>query len=241
VGEILAFNWHWYAIGGVSVLAGLMALQWMSWSVVHKTLGCFGLAVAVLWTAGSLAVSHWIYDRSPLREWTWIKALLPNGPRRWCNIHCGLDESSETLRSLFPNSSADVLDIFNPAEMTEPSIARARKRSAEICTPADAQDLPLADASCDAVFLLFTAHELRSPEAREAFFRETRRVLASDGRIIVTEHLRDGPNFCAFGPGAFHFFSRREWLRVFDRGSLALVEEFSITPFVRIFVLRRAT
>lgn len=42
-----------------------------------------------------------------------------------------------------------------------------------------------------------------------------------------------------FGPGFLHFHSRRVWTRCFAAAGLAVHEEFSITPFVRIFVLRR--
>jgi SAM-dependent methyltransferase len=153
-----------------------------------------------------------------------------------------LDESSGALREFFPESTLTVLDIFDPAEMTEPSIVRARKgrvRSESIA--ASARRLPAASASWDAVCLLFAAHELRTAAGREALFAEVHRLLDNDGLVIVAEHLRDVPNFCAFGPGAFHFFPRREWLRVFEHASLHVADEFPITPFVRVFVLRRAS
>jgi hypothetical protein len=49
--------------------------------------------------------------------------------------------------------------------------------------------------------------------------------------------LRDLPNFLCFGAAAFHFLSRRTWLRSFRDGGLVLDREFSITPFMRAFVL----
>lgn len=159
VAEILAFNWHWYALGGLGILVGTVALQWMPLEATLRTVALFALGIGVLWATGSLATSHWIYDLSPLRKWEWVKGLLPQSPQTWCNIHCGLDESSATLRGFFPGSHAEVLDIFDPTEMTEPSIARARQReNLQACTAASASRLPLADDSCDAVFLLFAAH-----------------------------------------------------------------------------------
>jgi SAM-dependent methyltransferase len=242
VAEIVAFNWPWYAAGGLALMAGVVILQWWPLAFAYRVSGWVACGAAALWAIGSLLASYWVYDRSPLREWRWVERVLPRPPKTWCNIHCGLDESTGALREFFPEATLAVLDIFDPAEMTEPSIARARKgRGHKESIAARARRLPLADGSCDAVCLLFAAHEMRMATGREALFGEVHRILNSDGLVIVAEHLRDVPNFCAFGPGAFHFFSRREWLLVFADASLQLTDEFLITPFVRVFVLRRAS
>jgi hypothetical protein len=86
-----------------------------------------------------------------------------------------------------------------------------------------------------------SAHELRSDESRCALFAELRRVLGPAGRVVIAEHLRDWANLLAFGPGFLHFHSRRAWLRCFSRHRFDVHREFSITPFVRVFVLRRLT
>jgi SAM-dependent methyltransferase len=127
--------------------------------------------------------------------------------------------------------------------MTEPSIAVARQlaRNAVPAEPADYRHLPLPKGTIDAALLLLSAHELRSEAARSALFAELRRVLGPGGRVVVAEHLRDWTNFLAFGPGFLHFHSRRTWLRCFSRHRFDVHREFSITPFVRIFVLRRLT
>ena len=83
--------------------------------------------------------------------------------------------------------------------------------------------------------------ELRSVAARGALFTELRRVLGPGGRIVIAEHLRDWANFLAFGPGFLHFHSRRTWADCFSRHRFDIHREFSITPFVRVFVLRRLT
>jgi ubiquinone/menaquinone biosynthesis C-methylase UbiE len=89
--------------------------------------------------------------------------------------------------------------------------------------------------------LLLSAHELRTDTARGDLFAELRRVLGPGGRVVVAEHLRDWANFAAFGPGVLHFHSRRTWTRCFARHRFDVHAEFSITPFVRVFVLRRLT
>jgi SAM-dependent methyltransferase len=180
-----------------------------------------------------------VYDRSKLCDWNWIADLTTKPPTTLVNIHSGFDESSDTLRSLFPNAKLRVLDIFDQAEMSEPSIARARKLSPSRITPEPAKfrELDCASESVDLVTLLLAAHEIRGVEPRRAFFSELRRILAPGGRIILAEHLRNLPNFIAFGPGFLHFHSHRTWLSSIESAGLCVEKELSITPFVRIFVI----
>ena len=54
---------------------------------------------------------------------------------------------------------------------------------------------------------------------------------------MVVEHLRDPFNFAVFGPGAFHFLSRRNWVESTKPAGLVVLSEQRITPFVHAFVL----
>jgi ubiquinone/menaquinone biosynthesis C-methylase UbiE len=87
--------------------------------------------------------------------------------------------------------------------------------------------------------VIFAAHELRSAKARESFFRELFRVLKPGGTVLLVEHLRDWKNFLAYGPGFLHFFSHREWTRLMAAASFQLTSESGITPWVRVFQLRK--
>ena len=71
------------------------------------------------------------------------------------------------------------------------------------------------------------------------FRSEAKRVLCCDGTLIVIEQLRDVFNFACFGAAAFHFLSRRTWLRSFEAAKLVVKDEFTITPFMRVFVLQK--
>jgi SAM-dependent methyltransferase len=239
VAEIAMFNWHWYVAGAAVIVVAGLTLVLLPGMAAFRVAGLVACGTALAWAVVSLAVSHWVYDLSALRRWRWIPEALPTAPLSWCNIHCGFDESSETLRELFPGAAATVLDIFDGGEMKEMSIARARKRRPARGQSANFRCLPVPPGSQDAVFLLFAAHELRSGGSRDALLGEVHRILRDNGCAIVAEHLRAAPNVCAFGPGAWHFFSRREWLRVFADAALPVANEFSITAFVRVFVLRR--
>ena len=242
VRQSLIFHWKMYLAAALGAAMLVSLAPRLSWAA----------APALLWIVVSIAVSHYVYDRSPLYAMDWLRDCLPQNPRAWVLLHAGLDETSGAIKAMFPGSRGKVLDIFDPAEMTEPSIARARASSrtwprasaglhdAEPSEPADYRDLPVPTGTVDAALLLLSAHELRTDQARGALFDELRRVLAPAGRVVVAEHLRDWANFAAFGPGFLHFHSRDAWLRAFARARLAIQSEFAITPFVRVFVLRRS-
>jgi SAM-dependent methyltransferase len=125
--------------------------------------------------------------------------------------------------------------------MTEASILQARRsrRDAAADIPARYDDLAFESSTFDAAFCIFAAHELRRPAQRVKLFREITRVLAHDGELVLIEHNRDWRNFLAFGPGFLHFFSQRAWQRATSGAGLALRSEFSMTPFVHVYILRR--
>ena len=240
--QIVRYNWTLYI---VALLVSTLVVVLVD--VVHPPAALAGLLIlgavaAVFWLALSLAVSHYVYDRSDLYRWEWIRERVAPNPRHVVSIHAGLDETSPALQEMYPAAEVTILDIYDPAEMPEPSIARARReaRSPLASVNADFRRLPLETASADLVAVIFVAHELRRATSKEAFFREAWRVLPPGGRLLLVEHLRDGWNLAAFGPGAFHFFPRQEWLRVAGATGFQLADEFSRTVFVRAFVFLRA-
>lgn len=231
VTQIVRFNWPIYLVALVIFVSGDALSFWlpMAWRILLLA----GIALAAFWLIVSLAVSHYVYDRGPIYHSAWIKNALPIPPKVWANFHAGLDEFSEILHEAFPASDGSTVDFF-AEEMSEPSIRRARELTKAKSTAVDFRSLPFRDQSLDAASVFFSAHELRAEKSRAQFFAELRRVLKQNGRLMVLEHLRDLPNFLAFGPGAFHFHSRASWLRAAKE--FKLTHEFSLTPFVRVFV-----
>ena len=235
VAEILSYNRNFYLL----VVAGAMTISVVSLFLpfTFRTLVLTGVAAAILWTLVSLAVSHYVYDCSSLYSLDW----LTGPPNYWANIHAGLDGMTPLLRNKLNGSNSVVFDIFDPEQMTEPSIQRARELSgAADCLGASWKSLPAESEVFDAVFLIFAAHELRDPTARRIFFQEVARVLKPDGVAILVEHLRDFENFLAYGPGCLHFHSRRTWAAAFEAARLRVRSERTITPFVHVFELCRS-
>ncbi len=240
--KVVVFNWPRYAAAGATVAVASAIVAATPPAHPIDALVAAGAALAVFWSGTSLAASHVIYDRSGLMAWTWLRDRLPFLPQRWVNVHAGLDESSEQLRRLFPSADSLVLDIHDEQTMTEGSIRRAAKRvSSAPSIGADCRALPLESSSRDAAFVLFCAHEIRDIDRRRRFFRELLRIVEPGGRVVLVEHLRDAANFIAFGPGAFHFYSRRHWRRLAIDSGFEIAHESGMTPFVRLFILRRPT
>jgi SAM-dependent methyltransferase len=197
-------------------------------------------AFALTWSFVSLVVSRYVYDHSELISGRWLTGLLDRDGRTWATIHAGLD-AEVRLDGVMPGQCLGRLDIFDRAVMTSPSIARARRITATIehATPCSPKSLALADASCDSIVVAFTAHEIRDPEHRKAFFQELHRALRPGGRAVLVEHLRDWPNFMAFGPGFLHFVARREWLSLAAAAELSAARELRITPWIMALALER--
>jgi hypothetical protein len=224
--QIAAYHWLAYVVAAAGMPAALLLPP--PWRSVALAIALPGM----LWACVSLAVSHYIYDWSAIYRLDWLERSLLRTPRRWVNIHAGLDETSLALAGLFPDSVGEILDIYDPVEMTEPSIQRARRLAGAqpAARLAKWRALPLRDEAADTAFVIFAAHELRRPEAR---------ILRSGGELVLVEHLRDWPNFLAFGPGFFHFLPERAWRQAADAAGFELRLRFALTPFVHAFVLRR--
>ena len=235
--QILMFNWTFYVAAVIVFIVGVLVLKIVEMPGWMFALGIFGTTLTACWSFGSLAVSHYVYDRSPLYKLSWLDSILDKAPSTFINIHAGLDESSVLLQSYFPAANFQILDIYDPAIMTEPAIERARNfTESELKSIAsDFRHLPITNESCEVVFVFFAAHELRTAESRISFFREAYRILNVDGTLIVVEHLRDVPNFLAFGPGFFHFLKHDDWIEAAKFSNFRGAEEIKITPFVSAF------
>lgn len=239
VWNIFRFNWHFYVLPFASLLI-LFFLSNYTNSTFRPYLFSIGLLI-FLPTFISLSVSYYVYDLSGLYKLNWITINKVTGKSTIVNINAGFDETSFFLKYKFPNSELLVFDFYDPKKHTEVSIKRARKTYAlfpntKSVTP---NNLPLPDNSADQIFVIFAAHEIRNEQERIEFFKELKRVLKPSGEILITEHLRDVPNFLVYNIGFMHFYSKQTWLEVFQLAELNLKSEEKFTPFISTFTLTK--
>lgn len=237
--RIAGYNWPLYAAAGCGILVGGVVAAYPGTPPALRWMAALGIAVAAWFAGASFWAFHWMFDRSELLRGSWVGVEAAPSPRRWVLINAGLAETTLPLHEIFPEAAGKVLDIFDPASMTEPAITRARQQGAGVpalTAPPDA--LPVEDGWADLVLVMLAAHEIRDRGARERFFHELSRIVSPDGKVILVEHLRDLAAALAFGPGMFHFLPRREWLRLGSLAGLELERERRITPFVRVFTVR---
>jgi len=239
VSNIVRFNWHFFALAA----AAMVAVAWASLGLDgNLRLAGFSIIAALGGLmAISLCVSFYVYDRSSLYEFAWLDSIALGPGGAMLNIHAGLDETTSSLRERYPEAEWTVMDFYDPAKHTENSIKRARTLYPP--SPHDIQvstaELPVAADSIDAVFVILAAHEIRDEQERHAFFKELHRVLKPEGRIIILEHLRDVPNFCAYFVGAFHFLSLKSWIESFHQSRLRVAGTIAPNPFMACFILEK--
>ena len=236
VKRIIAFNWPKLVLAA-GVTAAALGVRQVAAAPVIDVLAGLTAAATTYFLVASLIVSWWVYDRSDLHGWGWLVPLLPTPLSRWALVHAGFDETGPSLPMALGAPEA-VVDLTPWLHGSSPSHRRARRRYPATSTAvAGATALPMATSSCDGILLIFSAHEVRDRQQREELFDELHRVLRPAGRIVLVEHLRDLPNLVAFGPGALHFQTRREWERLARGAGFTTVQEVAKTSFVRGFAL----
>jgi SAM-dependent methyltransferase len=228
MGQVARFNWPAYAGA-----AGLVAMALVAPRRLRRPLAA--IAVGAAWfAAASLVATNVVYDRSEFAGWEWPRRLFRRPPRRVAVLHAGLDNVSAHVCRLWPEAEVEVVDFYDPATMTEPAIARARGDTRK------GDELAAMRPGLDAAFVVLAAHELRTRPDRAEFFSRVAEALAPAGRLVLVEHLRDLPNALVYGPGAWHFLPRADYLVAFEDARLKLLEERSMTPFLRLWVLGRS-
>jgi SAM-dependent methyltransferase len=225
--NIVRFNWHFYVLS-------LIVFE-VTYFLGFHLLACLAVAASIL----SLLVSWYIYDLSGLYNLNWVNRT--NAEQVVVNIHAGFDETSSLLKQKFNHAALRMIDFYDPQKHTEVSIKRARKAYPVHADTikADAGSLPIADASVDKVFVIFSAHEIRDEVERLQFIQELTRIIKPGGEIYITEHLRDTANFIVYNIGFFHFYTRGSWLKLFKDANLRVNQEVKLTPFISTFIISR--
>jgi SAM-dependent methyltransferase len=236
--DVLRFNAPLVGAAALAATVGLgMARAPLPRAI--RTAGALGSVAALHLLAGSALAARLVFGPSGVTDYRWLTDALGGAPRRWLNVTTGFDDTTGTLARLWPESTGLAIDRFDVAVPHERALRAARAlRPPSGPSTLPSSELPLPDASVDAVLLLMAAHEVRAPGERRLLFREAARVLEPGGLLIVVEHLRDAANTLVFGPGSLHFERAETWRRAGTDAGLRLDREARRTPFVRSFRFR---
>jgi hypothetical protein len=159
-------------------------------------------------------------------RWDWLCARWASAGR--VDHHPPGSTSRRRPWCAFSARAGHVFDMFDPREMTEPSIISlphwirravalklAKRAKAGPGPRASIPSPPLATGTIEAALLLLSAHELRTDQARMALFTEAR-VLGSAAASSSPSTSRRG-QLPRFRPRRLHLHSRRTSTRCFSR------------------------
>lgn len=237
--NIFRFNWHFYLVSvGLSSIVFLLSLNFKA---PYHLFSCIAIFLIISSTIISLFVSYYVYDLSDLYKLTWLDKLAIPHNSKMLNINAGFDETSILLKEKYTESELIVFDFYDPVKHTELSLKRARKAYPPFpgTQQVNQYHFPLPENYADHIFVVLSAHEIRSEGERITFFKELNRILKQKGKIVVTEHLKDVQNFLAYNIGFFHFVSKSSWNATFKNSDLKTVLEIKITPFITTFILEK--
>jgi SAM-dependent methyltransferase len=237
--DVIGFNVAPLILGPLAGLVAVVTVVMPLPLAVRVALLVAGLGAIGLTIVAVVAI-WWVFGIGSERRWTWV-ASAAGRPKRWLNLTTGFDDSTVTLRRRIAGEGRTV-DVFDPSVEHEAALRRARVRfptpgPGASVAPAALDDV-VAAGSADTVFLLMSAHEAHGQD-RLALIRSAARAVTPGGRLVLVEHLRNAANVAAFGPGAWHFATRAEWLAIAREAGLTLEEETRLTPLVAGFVFRQ--
>jgi ubiquinone/menaquinone biosynthesis C-methylase UbiE len=105
------------------------------------------------------------------------------------DIGCGTSRFLDQVKQVWPRLRCIGLDLSEP--YTRHAKRLLRPWAVTNLVVANAEAIPMADASCDAVTSIFVFHEL-PPEVRRTVFRQCARVLKPGGRLVLVDSLQRG-------------------------------------------------
>lgn len=234
--NIIRFN-RWKYIFSLFLLL-IMSCVYLNSNSLFETIWLILILVLVFFLSVSLLISYVVYDYSALYQLPWLPNLEKQNV---LNVNAGFDEISNFLKVKYPEITLVKSDFFDSERHTEPSIQRARRIYSQQSDVVliNTEKIDFESNMFDSIILFFAAHEVRNEQERIAFFKELNRILKLEGKIYITEHLRDWVNFIPYSVGFFHFYSKNSWSKIVHSSDLNIEKEIKTTPFVSTFILTK--
>jgi len=242
---VLLYNWPIFVgiigLGLVTLTAG--AFLAAPWNYLLIGVGIMALLLVISVSVASFIVYDWgrtheydrLYELGQLANATVV-----------IDITAGKLRGTRGLLSRVKTGHYFIIDIFDPAKMTDQALRRAREMEPPLEADrriyrrtASPNQLPIPHNWADAVYCSFSLHELPSASDRAAIFAEFTRILKPGGRLVMAEHGRDCFNLLAFGPGVFSYFSPACWTRLITDAGLVIKHHERWRGLVHLWVAEK--
>ncbi|GGG50124.1 methyltransferase domain-containing protein [Epilithonimonas arachidiradicis] len=235
---VLLFNYKKILLGFlVAVISFIVSNQFAAdFNILLKV---FSILI-ILNIIASIVASYVLYDKSDLYNVKKLNKIIDF--RKIENailIHASFDPLSQKIEEKFPNIKLTTCDIYGNRHEHESGIKISKKvfppNPKEI--KINPSQLPFEDKSQDIVIAITAIHEILDHQQRVLFFKEAKRILKAEGKIILSEQFRDTINFIFFNIGAFHFLSEKQWRRAISEAGLRIQENSKITSFSNMLTI----
>lgn len=235
---VLLFNYKKILLGFlVAVIFFIVSNQFAAdFNILLKV---FSILI-ILNIIASIVASYVLYDKSDLYNVEKLNKIIDF--RKIENailIHASFDPLSQKIEEKFPNIKLTTCDIYGNRHEHESGIKISKKvfppNPKEI--KINPSQLPFEDKSQDIVIAITAIHEIFDHQQRVLFFKEAKRILKAEGKIILSEQFRDTINFIFFNIGAFHFLSEKQWRRAISEAGLRIQENSKITSFSNMLTI----
>lgn len=235
-------HWPTYAAlyGGLIAALLLIALGlgqgWSGVAVLGAALFLLllGLLLVSLWTA------HEQFDKADVAPQEMLFAMSQAAPTdELLYIDLGLRRPAIAVGSHLTTGSLTVVDVYNPQLTPGAALKRARGRAANALLDrrlhwydSSIDLLPLPDVSVSAVFVNQVLSEFAQQGDRETLLREARRVLETNGRLLLAERIKTQSNWLVLGPGALRLEPAAYWRRLLTENGFEIKREETIQGMI---------
>lgn len=246
-GTLATVLYNWPIFVGIFLfgVAALVCASFLAapWSALLLVSGVAALAFII----SVPVVAYFVYDWGQFREYD---RLFELGELAQANVvidvTAGKLRGTRGLLSRVTQGHYFIVDIFDPAKMTDQALRRARELEPSLESDrriyrrsAKPNQLPIPHNWADVVYCSFSLHELQRAADRDAIFAEFTRILKPGGRLLIAEHGRDWRNLLAFGPGVISYFSAACWNRHIARAGLVVKHHERWRGLVHLWVAEK--
>ena len=238
--QIFYFNKRTYLASLFFTLSLLLLQNYIQPPRPISILVYLGITGTIYFTFSSLFFSYLIYDCSDLYKFNWLKKLIPTKQTIFLNVYSGYTEAGHLLQSALTENTILHLDFYNEQISTTNSIKVAKKLSRSIDNKKIQYNNWQFDSKTDTILFMQSLHELLEMRQQIECLQEAKLLLVNnESKIIIVEHLCDLKNFLIYSIGAFHFFGKKRWQNVINEAGLIIEKEINMTPFIKVFVLKK--